>query len=61
MELRESIKHFSNWPTVPQLYVMVSSSVVAIPYGNVSVGELEAILTEAGIPHEAASLDQACV
>src|SRR5258708_16403959 len=62
MELRESIKHFSNWPTVPQLYVkgefVGGCDIITEMFAS---GELEALLTGAGIPLEAASLDPACV
>ena len=62
MELRESIKHFSNWSTVPQLYVngefVGGCDIIAEMFQS---GELEALLTENGIPHEAALLDQAGV
>jgi monothiol glutaredoxin len=60
MELRESIKHFSNWPTVPQLYVngefVGGCDIITEMFQS---GELEALLTEAGISHEAASLGHA--
>ena len=57
MELRESIKHFSNWPTVPQLYVkgefVGGCDIITEMFQS---GELEALLTEKAIPHEAAAL-----
>jgi monothiol glutaredoxin len=55
MELRESIKRFANWPTVPQLYVkgefVGGCDIITEMFQS---GELEALLTEKGIPHEAA-------
>jgi monothiol glutaredoxin len=57
MDLRESIKHFSNWPTVPQLYVsgefVGGCDIITEMFQS---GELEALLTEKAIPHEAASI-----
>jgi monothiol glutaredoxin len=62
VELRENIKHFSNWPTVPQLYVsgefVGGCDIITEMFQS---GELEALLTEKGIPHEAALLDRAGV
>jgi monothiol glutaredoxin len=58
MELRESIKQFSNWPTVPQLYV--KGEFVGdcdITTEMFQSGELETLLTEKRVPHEAALLD----
>jgi monothiol glutaredoxin len=56
MELRESIKHFSNWPTIPQLYVkgefVGGCDIVTEMFQS---GELETLLTEKGIPHKAAA------
>src|SRR5580692_13071074 len=56
MELRETIKHFSNWPTVPQLYVsgefVGGCDIITEMFQS---GELEALLTEKALPHEAAS------
>jgi glutaredoxin-related protein len=53
--LRESIKRFANWPTVPQLYVkgefVGGCDIITEMFQS---GELEALLTEKGIPHEAA-------
>ena len=55
-ELREGIKQFSNWPTIPQLYVqgefLGGCDIVTEMYQS---GELEAFLKEKGIPHEAAA------
>jgi monothiol glutaredoxin len=51
--LREGIKQFSNWPTVPQLYVqgefVGGCDIVTEMYQS---GELETLLAEKGIPHE---------
>jgi len=62
MVLRESIKHFSNWPTVPQLYVkgefVGGCDIITEMFQS---GELEALLIEKDIPHEAALLDSAGV
>jgi monothiol glutaredoxin len=55
-ELREGIKHFSNWPTIPQLYVngefVGGCDIVTEMFQS---GELETLLTEKGIPHKAAA------
>jgi monothiol glutaredoxin len=54
MELREGIKQFSNWPTIPQLYVkgelVGGCDIVTEMYQS---GELDTLLTEKGIPHNA--------
>lgn len=54
--LREGIKEFSSWPTVPQLYVkgefVGGCDIVTEMYQS---GELETMLTEKGIPHQAAA------
>lgn len=53
-ELRDGIKAFSNWPTVPQLYVagefVGGCDIVTEMYQS---GELETMLTEKGVPHQA--------
>ena len=53
-ELREGIKQFSNWPTMPQLYVkgefIGGCDIVTEMFQS---GELATTLTEKGIPHEA--------
>jgi monothiol glutaredoxin len=53
-ELREGVKHFSNWPTIPQLYVkgefVGGSDIVTEMFQS---GELETLLAEKGIPHKA--------
>lgn len=52
--LRQGIKDFSNWPTVPQLYVkgefVGGSDIVTEMFQS---GELETLLTEKGITHQA--------
>jgi monothiol glutaredoxin len=49
-ELRQGIKDFTNWPTIPQLYVkgefVGGCDIVREMYAN---GELEALLTDKGI------------
>ncbi|MBN8892044.1 MAG: monothiol glutaredoxin, Grx4 family [Rhodospirillales bacterium 70-18] len=54
--LREGIKQFSNWPTVPQLYVkgefVGGCDIVTEMFQS---GELATMLTEKGVPHEAAA------
>ncbi len=53
-ELREGIKAFSNWPTIPQLYVkgefVGGCDIVTEMFQS---GELTQLLEEAGIPHKA--------
>ncbi len=53
-ELREGVKHFSNWPTIPQLYVkgefVGGCDIVTEMFQS---GELETLLSEKGIPHKA--------
>ena len=55
-ELREGIKQFSQWPTIPQLYVkgefVGGCDIVTEMYQS---GELEEMLTEKGISHQAAA------
>jgi len=55
-ELRDGIKAFSNWPTIPQLYIkgefVGGSDIVTEMYQS---GELANLLTAKGIPHEAAA------
>lgn len=54
--LREGVKEFSSWPTVPQLYVkgefVGGCDIVTEMFQS---GELETLLTEKGIPHQAAA------
>jgi monothiol glutaredoxin len=53
-ELREGVKQFSSWPTVPQLYVggefVGGCDIVTEMFQS---GELETLLKEKGVPHEA--------
>jgi monothiol glutaredoxin len=53
MELREGIKEFSSWPTIPQLYVkgefVGGCDIVTEMYQS---GELDTLLTEKGVPHK---------
>ena len=55
-ELREGIKQFSNWPTVPQLYVkgefVGGCDIVTEMFQS---GELETLLTDKGVPHQTAA------
>ena len=55
MELREGIKEFSSWPTIPQLYVkgefVGGCDIVTEMFQS---GELETLLAEKGVPHQAA-------
>ena len=54
MELREGIKQFSQWPTIPQLYVkgefVGGCDIVTEMFQS---GELETLMTEKGIAHKA--------
>jgi monothiol glutaredoxin len=54
--LREGIKQFSQWPTVPQLYVkgefVGGCDIVMEMYQS---GELTTLLAEKGIPHHLAA------
>jgi monothiol glutaredoxin len=53
-ELREGIKQFSNWPTIPQLYVdgefVGGCDIVTEMYQS---GELETLMKEKGVAHQA--------
>ena len=55
-ELREGIKRFSQWPTIPQLYVdgefVGGCDIVTEMFQS---GELETLLKEKGVPHQAAA------
>src|ERR1700750_3209279 len=55
-ELREGTKTFSQWPTVPQLYVkgefVGGCDIVTEMF---QAGELETLLTEKGVEHKAAA------
>ena len=52
--LREGIKAFSNWPTIPQLYVdgefVGGCDIITEMYQS---GELESLMKEKGVPHQA--------
>jgi monothiol glutaredoxin len=56
MGVREGIKSFSNWPTIPQLYIkgefVGGCDIVREMY---EAGELQQMLTEKGIRHEGES------
>ncbi len=53
MEIREGIKAFSNWPTIPQLYVkgefVGGCDIVTEMFQS---GELATLLAEKDIPHK---------
>jgi monothiol glutaredoxin len=54
MEIREGIKEFSNWPTIPQLYVggeFVGGCDIVMEMFQ--AGELGSLLAEKGVPHKA--------
>jgi monothiol glutaredoxin len=55
-ELRDGIKQFSHWPTIPQLYVsgefVGGCDIVTEMFQS---GELEALFTEKDIPHQKAA------
>lgn len=52
-ELRDGIKAFSNWPTIPQLYVkgefVGGCDIITEMFQS---GELTTLFAEAGIPHK---------
>jgi monothiol glutaredoxin len=54
--LRDGIKQFSNWPTIPQLYVkgefVGGCDIITEMFQS---GELETLLTSKGIAHQAAA------
>ncbi len=54
MEIREGIKSFTNWPTIPQLYVkgefVGGCDIVMEMFQS---GELGTLMTEKGVPHKA--------
>jgi monothiol glutaredoxin len=54
--LREGIKAFSQWPTIPQLYVdgefVGGCDIITEMFQS---GELEALMAEKGVPHRAAA------
>jgi len=55
MEIRQGIKDFSNWPTIPQLYVkgefVGGCDIIREMYES---GELQKLFDEKGIQYEAA-------
>ncbi|MDE8348080.1 MAG: Grx4 family monothiol glutaredoxin [Acidocella sp.] len=55
-EIRDAIKEFSSWPTIPQLYIkgefIGGCDIVTEMYQS---GELQTLLTEKGISHNAAA------
>jgi len=55
-ELRDGVKQFSNWPTIPQLYVkgefIGGCDIVTEMYQS---GELATLLKDKGIPHQQAA------
>ena len=53
MSVREGVKVFSNWPTIPQLYVKGEfTGGCDIVREMFQAGELQAFLTEKGIAHQ---------
>jgi monothiol glutaredoxin len=56
MELREGVKQFSQWPTIPQLYVkgefVGGCDIITEMFQS---GELETLFGDKGIPHKAAA------
>jgi monothiol glutaredoxin len=56
MAIREGIKSFSNWPTIPQLYVkgefVGGCDIVTEMFQS---GELATLLQEKGVPHRTAA------
>jgi monothiol glutaredoxin len=55
-EIRDGIKAFSNWPTIPQLYIkgefIGGCDIVTEMYQS---GELQSLLTDKGIPQDHAA------
>ncbi len=55
-EIRDGIKSFSNWPTIPQLYVkgefVGGCDIITEMYQS---GELQSLLAEKGIAHDQAA------
>lgn len=55
-ELRNGIKTFSNWPTIPQLYVkgefVGGCDIIREMF---QAGELQSLFTDKGIPHHQAA------
>ena len=57
MGIREGIKSFTNWPTVPQLYVKgVFVGGCDIEREMFQAGELQQLLSEKGVAHNAQTL-----
>jgi monothiol glutaredoxin len=55
-EIRDGIKAFSNWPTIPQLYVkgeFIGGCDIVTEMDQ--TGELTALLSDKGISHDAAA------
>ena len=56
-ELRQGIKEYTNWPTIPQLYIkgefVGGCDIVTEMFQK---GELQQLLAEKGIPHTARSV-----
>ena len=54
--LRDGVKTFSQWPTIPQLYIdgefIGGCDIVTEMFQS---GELEALMKEKGVPHQAAA------
>ena len=57
MSIREGVKAYSNWPTIPQLYVkgkfIGGCDIVREMF---QAGELQELLTEKGVAHNAQTL-----
>ena len=57
MGIREGIKTFSNWPTIPQLYVkgefVGGCDIIREMFQE---GELQQLLADKGVPHQAAKM-----
>jgi monothiol glutaredoxin len=55
-ELRDGIKSFSQWPTIPQLYVdgefVGGCDIITEMFQS---GEFETLMKEKGVPHQAAA------
>jgi monothiol glutaredoxin len=49
MEVRQGIKEFSDWPTIPQLYVKGEFGRLGHHDGNVPDGELQQLLQDSGV------------
>jgi len=57
LEIRDGIKSFSNWPTIPQLYVkgefVGGCDIIREMF---QAGELQTLLEEKGVVHSSASM-----